>query len=79
MELIRALSLASIVGLTGCSGFVSGLKHGLTGMPPEQTEQSKPGYDYGTMAANALVAFLGYAARHFQDKVIPPKKDAPPQ
>lgn len=78
MKNLMAFSLyvAVCVGL-GCSGFSSGFKHALTGQHVEEAEKSKPGFDWGTIAANLMIAVTGYLARVGQDKLIPPKPVAP--
>ena len=71
------LSLGLSIG-AGCSGFGAGFKHGWTGAPVEESEKSKPGYDWGVIVANLAIAATGYLTRHVQDKVIPKKKEETP-
>jgi hypothetical protein len=79
----HAIALAAAFGLSlgsGCSGFVSGLKHAATGEEFTVEEKAKPGYDWGVAVTNIVIALGGYAVRHFQDKLkvqIPPKGGAP--
>ena len=79
MKQLMAFTMA--FGLTvssGCAGFTAGVKHAATGTPPTAEEKAKPGYDWGVLVMNAVIALTGYAARHYQDKLkvkIPDKGD----
>jgi len=79
----RVMAMTMVFGLSigsGCSGFVSGLKHAAAGVEATTDEKAKPGYDLGVAIANVAIALLGYGVRHLQDKLkvqIPPKGDEP--
>jgi len=77
VKTIRALAVVGILGLSGCAGFTAGVKHAVTGVDDPPASQTLPGYNYGVLLGNVLVAASGYLARHYQDKVLPKKGELP--
>lgn len=74
---ILALSLAFGISVgSGCAGFGSGFVRGITGAPPDVTQTDKPGYDWGVLAANLVVALTGYFGRYAQEKLTSGKNGA---